>query len=182
MLRKGYPNRDGARVRGSGEPRRHYLRRGKDGIVQLEERLGAAVKATVERGSEGAQGVEGCKGFHDLRILLPAVTTGYSWHPSPIYAVKTQAQAACGNPTERELEASDIFAQEPVSIPASGADPEFVYGLPISPYTSATNKIPALRFRALLREDVHEVEVARWRRSSLTILLWTIAGDTRGFA
>jgi len=41
--------------------RRHHLC-GKDGIAKLEERVGAALEAAVERVSEGAQDIEG---FHN---------------------------------------------------------------------------------------------------------------------
>jgi hypothetical protein len=55
--------------------RGHHLPRGKDGIGELEERVGAVVKAAVERVTEGTQGIEG---FHNRRILLPGVVCGYS--------------------------------------------------------------------------------------------------------
>jgi hypothetical protein len=50
--------------------RRDALAGGEDGVADLEERVGAAVEATVERVAEGAQSAESCR-FHSGAFCSP---------------------------------------------------------------------------------------------------------------
>ncbi len=64
--------------------RRGYHPRGKESIAQLEESVGAALEATVERVSEDVQGVEGCERFHDDAFCSrwsPSATTDARYRP-----------------------------------------------------------------------------------------------------